>query len=346
MENYLFLLIVGIIFFATLFTFLFVYIIVQRLREKHTTEKIEQYKKQYNVELYLYLIEEEKLSDHLIPESWLKLKAIEEMLTGYIDSITGDAVLSRITAYAEQYLQAHYRQQLKSYKWSTRMNVLYKIEDFYMNFLIDDVVKMLKSNEKYSKEEYFQMYKLLVLFHHEDFFYYLLHPKMELGELDYKKLLYYFDQQQIEMIIEQYENLSITIQKMVIEMIGIKYYGEFISFLESRLTDEISEIRIRSLKSIGNIGLIRDASLYLPFVHSIYWEERLMLAKLLVHVPPEISIDYLYELLKDSSWWVRLQAARSILSHKKGNETLKRVISSSDDAFAIDMAKEVLRKEK
>lgn len=329
---------------GTLLTILFVYIVLQRIRQDRKTEKIKQFKKQHSTSLYLYLMEGEPLPNSCVPVTKWKRQAIEEMLSSYMHNIAGDMLTSQVNTYTEQYLQEHYRKQLKSHKWSTRLNVLYKIADFHMYFLMDDVLQLLNSKQKFSKDEYFQMYRLLAIFRHESFFYYLLQPKKEIGELDYKKLLNYLDQHQLEMIIEQYEKLPFILQKSVIEIVGIKHLSEFSLFLEERLNEDVPEIRIRSLKSIGQIGLIRDVSLYLPFTQSVYWEERMMAAKLLAYIPLTMSKSYLYDLLEDSSWWVRFQAVHSILSHKNGVEMLERMITSIDDRFAIDIAKEVLGK--
>lgn len=333
-----------ILVLSTLLTILFVYIVLQRIRQNRETVKIKQFKKQHSTSLYLYLTEGEELPNSCIPVTKWKRKAIEEMLSSYMNNLAGDMVTSQVNAYTELYLQDYYRKQLRNHKWSTRLNVLYKIADFHMYFLIDDVVQLLNSKQKYSKDEYFQMYRLLAIFRHEAFWDHLLRPKKELGELDYKKLFTYLDQHQLEMIIEQYEKLPVILQKSVIEIVGSKHLSEFSFFLEERLKEDILEIRIRSLKSIAQIGLIRDVSLYLPFAQSVHWEERMMVAKLLANIPLTMSKTYLYNLLKDSSWWVRFQAAHSILSHKNGVEMLERIITSTDDRFAMDMAKAVLGK--
>lgn len=330
---------------GTLLTILFVYIVLQRIRQERVTVKIKQFKKQYSTSLYLYLTEGDALPNSFIPSTMWKKQAIEEMLSSYSNNIAGDRMISQVNAYTEKYLLEHYRKQLKSPKWSTRLNVLYKIVDFHMYFLIDDVLQLLHSKQSYSKEEYFQMYRLLAIFRHEGLLNLLIHPGIEFGELDYKKLLYSLDQDQLETLIEQYEHLPFLLKKSLIEIIGIKHLNEFVLFLEQRLYEDVPEIRIRALKSIGEIGFIRDLSLYLPFAQSVHWEERMMLAKILAYVPLSRSYSHLYNLLMDSSWWVRFQAARSIFSHKKGEEVLERIITSANDQFAIDMAKEVLGKD-
>ncbi|MGG3449374.1 HEAT repeat domain-containing protein [Domibacillus aminovorans] len=343
-ENKLLLLLIGILLLISLLIAVFIYIIVQRMIETRSLAKVEQYIKKHNDKLYLYLIEGKVLSKDLIPHTRLDIRAIEEMLVRYTKNISGEDVLFRITAYMERYLQEHYRKQLKSSKWSIRINALYKISDFRLYFLVNDVFEMLNSQKKYSKQEYFQMYKVLATFESQNFISFLLHPKADFGEMEYKKLLYYLNQQQFETLIDQYESLPSILKNIIIDIVGMKNLVEFVPFLEKRLNDDSSETRIRALKSIDQIGLIREIDLYYHFLQSPYWEERMMVAKLLVHVPMSKSLPYLQDLLKDSSWWVRSRAAQSIHSNKRGKEILESIMATTNDRFVFDMVQEVIGK--
>lgn len=341
-ENKLFVLVMGIVLCISLLSVLLIYLITQRFRETRSLAKVEQYIKQHNVEMYLYLIEGKVLSEGLIPQTRLDIRAIEEMIVCYTKNLSGEDILFRITAYMERYLQEHYRKQLKSSKWSIRINTLYKIADFRLYFLLDDVLGMLNRSKNYSRDEYFQMYKILATFESDELIPFLLQPKVKFGELEYKKLLYYLNHRQFDMLLDQYESLSNVLQRMMIDIIGMKHIVEFVPFLENRLNDESLEIRIRALKSIAQIGLIRDIDLYVPFTQSTYWEERMMVTKLLVHAPISQALPHLEVLLKDSSWWVRSAAAKSIHNHKKGKEILESIMITTTDRFAFDMIAEVI----
>lgn len=343
-ESKLFLLLIGIVCFIGLLSILMIYLIIKRIMETRSLAKVEKYIKQHNVELYLHLIEGKALSKDLIPQTKVDIRAIEEMFVRYTNNLSGENILLQITAYMERYLQEHYRKQLKSSKWSIRMNTLYKIADFRLSFLLDDVLDMLNRQKKYSKDEYFQIYKILAAFERDELIPFLLQPKVEFGELEYKKLLYNVNQRQFGLLVDQYECLSSVLKKIVIDIIGMKHIVEFVPFLENKLHNDSSEIRIRALYSIAQIGLIRDVDLYVPFTQSEYWEERMMTAKVLTHVSLSQSLPYLQELLKDSSWWVRSSAAKSIYAHKKGKEILESIMSTITDRFAADMITEVIEK--
>ena len=70
---------------GTLLTILFVYIVLQRIRQDRETEKIKQFKKQHSTSLYLYLMEGEQLPNSCIPVTKWKRQAIEEMLSSYME---------------------------------------------------------------------------------------------------------------------------------------------------------------------------------------------------------------------------------------------------------------------
>lgn len=125
---------------------------------------------------------------------------------------------------------------------------------------------------------------------------------------------------------------------------GLKRDIEYLPHLEVQLKQEDVEIRIRSLRAIYEIGVIINPETYLPFVKSPIWEERLMIAKLFQLLPLSYTLPHLQILLEDESWWVRSQAARTMMNDKNGRESLEEYIENSSDRYAIDMAYEALGK--
>lgn len=345
MGNIIYILSFSIAFIIFLLFLFLIFFFIVKATENYTNAKIKQYLEQHDKQWYPYFIEGKELEANVAPHNRFELKAIEQLLIGYTKTVADNAVLSRISSFAELYLLKHYRKQLRRKKWSIRINTLYRIVDFRMRQMVPDVLEMLKRPKSYSKEEYIQIYKILVIFNHEDALSHLLEPKFPLGEFEYKKLLFDLEPAKLALFIDQFDELPEALKYIVFETTGIKHMAQYLPFLESRLVSEQSEIRIRALKSIIQIGVISNLELYLPFLHSAYWEERLMLAKLLAYVPSTQSTPYLRQLLHDPSWWVRSQATQTLRNSKLGKETLKSVIASSDDRYAIDIAIEALEKE-
>lgn len=70
-----------------------------------------------------------------------------------------------------------------------------------------------------------------------------------------------------------------------------------------------------------------------------------MFTKILLHIPEHLSRPYLETLIEDEVWLVRKQAATSLAKIKNGTISLNKIIQSSNDPYAVDAAKESLRKE-
>ncbi|WP_029326861.1 HEAT repeat domain-containing protein [Bacillus coahuilensis] len=63
-----------------------------------------------------------------------------------------------------------------------------------------------------------------------------------------------------------------------------------------------------------------------------------MAIKISEYMRKEEFIPPLTTLMKDSSYYVRSQAAQALLRMKNGRELLKKICLTSDDAYARDMA--------
>lgn len=345
MSETLLLMVMLILVFLLILASVFVYLLVQRKKEFEFEKKLRAYKEQTRTAWFDYLIEGKTLEDKLIPKTKFDMQAADEVLIRYAKSTSDQFIVHQIMLFTQNYLEDYYRKQLQSKSWSVRMNTLHKISDFQMRFLMDDVVTMMESEHDYSAEEYLQMYKLFSLFLPKYFLQLLLERQHPFGEFEYKKLLVEFELEQLELLIERFDQVSPKLQYIILDVIGVRKYVSCIHFLEQQLNNKDVEVRIRALKSIAEIGFISKISLYTPFIASSSWEERLMVAKVLLHAPMEESVKYLESLMSDEVWWVRLQAAQTLRSHKTGIKTLEAVVQTSNDQFAIDMAKEMLGRE-
>jgi len=222
------------------------------------------------------------------------------------------------------------------------MNAMYRIIDFYIDSLVNDC-KALKARNL-SAEEQFLLLKIYSSFDSKTFLKEFLSLTVAFSEFEYKKLLAGVSSEILEELLDCFDKLPLNVQCSIIDILGIKRNSEYLSFLESMLQHENTEIRIRSLKAIYAIGIISDLNQYMPFIDSSIWEERLMMAKLLGVLPLSEAGLHLEKLLTDQSWWVRSQAATTIGKYKDGEKLLKQVILETKDSFAADMANEVLKK--
>ncbi|NGP45352.1 HEAT repeat domain-containing protein [Bacillaceae bacterium SIJ1] len=294
---------------------------------------------------YEYLIEGKSVPATLLPNNEFERDAADLVLTRYAHNIASEDVTKRIIQFTNTYLEDYYRKRLRSRRRSVHINALHKIMDFQMKFLLNDVYQSLERKIKYTPEQYLLMYKVISLFDQKRFVHYLLHPNFRLGEHEYRYLLIELQTAQITTLLKRFNDLPQNFQYVFIDLLGVQHYLQHISFLEGLLDDEDVEIRVRSLKAIANIGYPSSVERYKPFVHSGNWVERLMAAKLLVHLSEEHTLELLTELLEDSSWEVRSQAASSLKETRDGIQRLKQFMSTSEDEYAKHMVKDVLGRE-
>ncbi|WP_368505011.1 HEAT repeat domain-containing protein [Alkalihalophilus sp. As8PL] len=343
MSDMIQLLILIIIGLGSALSIILIYLLVNRLIEKRKLKRLDNYYKEYSMQLYRYLVQNEALPNGLRATSPLKVKAIEYMLSTYINHIHDQGAWLRISQYADDQLAPYYQKALKSRKWSRRMNALYRMVDYRMESLIGIVDQMIQTRKRYSQEEYFQMYKLLASVNHPNVIKYLIEQHAGLSENEYRTILTEIDSELFKEILCEYERLPPIMKSAVIDVIGMKNRVEYIELLEKWLGEGEQEIRIRIMKAVCKIGYVHHFEHYIPFIESTHWEERMLMARLLgVIYVPEVNI-YLRPLMNDSSWWVRQQAARSLIQTRGGKEVLEEIISSGEDRYAIDIAGESLR---
>lgn len=333
----LLLLIIVLVFILIFFT---CYLTFERAREVSGVRKKEVYIREKQMLWYRYFRDEEKFHVSLIPTNKFEIQAIEELFLSYLNNLFTPAILKKIELFSNQYLKLHFSGLLRSRKWSERINAMERIIDFRMDSLLEVCEKM--DERKLSHEEYFQLLKIYAVFMEEQFVNKLLNLQKLFSEYEYKKLLISVDEDVLNGLMNRMEELSDTCQYVIIDILGIKRNMDNLSFLESQLGHSNDEIRIRSLKAIYELGIIIEPEKYVHFNVSPIWEERLMHAKLLGNLPISYSLPYLEALLKDDSWWVRSQAAKTIGKDKRGAEILQSFIETASDQFAIDMANEVL----
>ncbi|PKR83420.1 HEAT repeat domain-containing protein [Heyndrickxia camelliae] len=332
----------GIILLSVFLLFVCIYLSIRRGIEVAHLQKKNSYIKNNQTLWYRYFRDEISFTRKLIPKDKFEIQGLEEIFLVYIKHLSNESIQNKIKQFSNQHLKQYYQKKLKSRKWSSRMNAMYRIIDFYIDSLVNDC-KALKARNL-SAEEQFLLLKIYSSFDSKTFLKEFLSLTVAFSEFEYKKLLAGVSSEILEELLDCFDKLPLNVQCSIIDILGIKRNSEYLSFLESMLQHENTEIRIRSLKAIYAIGIISDLNQYMPFIDSSIWEERLMMAKLLGVLPLSEAGLHLEKLLTDQSWWVRSQAATTIGKYKDGEKLLKQVILETKDSFAADMANEVLKK--
>ena len=335
--DFLLLVILVLLLILCIFT---LYIFFQRQRESYFNYRRDTYIKNNSQLWYDYLLHDEHFSITLVPRGRPQVEGVETIFLSYLKNISNVKIEQIIRNFSNLYLRKYYEKDLASKRWSIRMNALYRITDFQMDELIDTCRKLDEKN--ISEEEYFQLLKIYSLFQPGLFMEKIRSFKVSYSGSEYRRLFVLLEEDVFIRFFDNFDMWPASIQFAVIDTAAVKRSMKYINRLELLLTHETDEIRIRALKGLFEIGLIEDINIYVPFVTSEIWEERLMIAKIFKYIPLSYTYSYLEQLLQDEKWWVRSQAAQTIAEQQDGVEKLKQFIASSEDNYAIDIAQEIV----
>lgn len=293
---------------------------------------------------YQYLLQNGAFFKEMIPKNESEIEAAESLLLSYLRNTSNYTIRLKIYFFAKSYFTDYYKRGLKSKSWSKRMNTMYRISDFRLDSLVKYVDKMKVKNR--SLDEKFQILKMYSLLSKNKFIEKFLTTKTVFSETEYKMLFTLVEDDILVEILKKLDVLPQSAQYALIDTIALNGNMQFVELLEQCISHENTEIRIRTLKALEKIGVLKSIDMYIPFVESPLWEERLMVAKLFKHAPLSYTYQYLVVLLQDQNWWVRSQAATTIIENRGGAEKLQEFIRTATDRYAIEIANEVLSKRK
>ncbi|AXI00132.1 hypothetical protein DV702_10630 [Sporosarcina sp. PTS2304] len=343
MNSLLLFMIVLIISLFLVLVLLFLLLLFYRFRQVKNKKTIANYIELHQSKWLDYLLGGELSAELKKPANTLELEAIDELFFRIRYHFSSDELTKKIDQYASEYMKTYYVKQLNYRNSGIRLNVLNKIYLYEFSFLHEEIMNRLKKSN--SKEEYLLLCKIIAKNSSSDFVSYYANPKRRLGEFDYKRLIVELDESQTRLLAKDFDALPDPLKYSLLDIVGAKFYLDWLPLLHYCLDDSDPELRIRALKSIALLEVTPTYSMYEEFASSSIWEERLMVAKIFASAPEEQAEVILNRLITDSSYAVRMQAAKSMKMLKNGQQTLYSVITNSTDEFAVDLAEEMLGKE-
>ena len=332
----------SIIFLLFIVIGLYVLLVIQRINTIKRKRKIEAIIEARQEDWYALLIDGNLKVDKLAPTNALEIEAADQVLYRYRQNFDSELIHRKTFEFTELYLELSYREKLKSKQWSVRMNTLLRIRLYKLEYMAEDVLNMLSSKRKHSKEEILNIYKIIGMMYPEKFMAYFINPIIQLGEFDYRRIIVTLQTTQLVLLIKQFDELPKVMQYVIVDVVGDKFYIELLPLLQKCLSSDDIELRIRALKAVAHLDTCLDSNVAESFAISDVWEERLMIAKIYANAPLEVAHDSLTKLLSDPVYQVRKQAAESLKIIRTGDEVLQIFIQQSDDKFAVEMATEIV----
>jgi hypothetical protein len=341
-QEVLFLTIITLSLLFLLF-FLLVYLMSRKIYDIKKRRKIEEYKNKIYPRVFSIIVEGDLVRGLGFEKKTIKQKAMEELLSKYVKILEGEEEKKRLSELATLCLKDYYRKRLQSKRWSHRMNALYHIEDFHMIELIDEVV-LLTKKKKISHQETIHILRILATFQYSGLRELLPNKYHYLSEYDYRSILTRLDHGLFEQFILSFHKSPTSLKYAILDVISVKKATEYRIFTENVFSTYQGEMKLRALKALAELGYIKNIQPCLEMMYSSKWQERMVAAKLIGSIKEVKGIPRLIELLHDQTWWVRSQAGQSISQFPHGKEILQKVLETSKDTYAKDMAWDWLHK--
>lgn len=335
--------IVAIVILLGFVAILFLYLVLMNRRQQRKEKRIIGYFKQHEKEWYDYLVKNTPLTKQKGHKT--NKDAVDKLFVTYMLTINNKEVRDRITDYAELNMKSYYLKQLQSKNLAQRINGLHRVLLFNMSFAEPIIEKQLKVGKIGSIEEYLLLLQIIAKYNSSLFLAHMYQPRFVFHEYEYNVLLMKIDSTYIEQFQNNFEELPMELRLSLLTYFSFNANSgdNALPFYESLLSSIYTEIRIRALKDIASFGLITSLEPYYEFLTSAYWEERLMLAKILPFSSDSQAYELLKKLMTDSEWTVRRQAALSLKSMKQGRQILQEIIENKEDLYAAEMAQEILK---
>ncbi|MGG1663359.1 HEAT repeat domain-containing protein [Brevibacillus sp. NRS-1366] len=294
-----------------------------------------------------------KSCETFIPVKRYQFEALEDFFSEYLSNFKLESEEDTIVVFAESYFAPVYKKRLWKGNWSTRMNTLYFIDLFRIKSLQDDLLRHLK-RRKCSPEETHLIYNVLATFEFDQFQDLLKESKEMPPFLLIQVMSRLIDQINVEHYLEIFQELPLYWKKGFLDVVREKNLrSEKIQhLLESLVQDDSTdkELRIRAIKTIGSLGCLTSPEMILRMIEKKeednYWHtpeaavEKMMVARLMGNIKNDCFIPYLERFISDSSYNVRVEAAKSIRKFKHGKERLQEIAASHADLYAREIAME------
>lgn len=290
-------------------------------------------------------------AEHFVPQKRYQYEALEDTFSAFLSNVKFEKEFEPISAFVERYFVPWYRKRLRSRSWSVRMNTLYFISRFKIEWMQPDLIDHL-SSKRCTPEETFEIFILLGEFEYENILE-LMKDARELPVFILNELLYQLvSQDNVDAYVDGFFEYTHSWQGAILEAIRNKHLRseKLQLLLEQLMVSEHSELRVKALKTISSLGYLSTIDPFIQWVDTNrekgIWDhpqtdgERLMAARLMGSIRHDRFIPYLNTLIGDKSYGVRTEAAKSLRMYRQGKSMLTVLASTHPDAFARSIAQE------
>ncbi|MBB6634406.1 HEAT repeat domain-containing protein [Cohnella thailandensis] len=290
-------------------------------------------------------------ADSFVPRKKHHFEALENTFGDFLSNVRVEGDFSHFNDVMERYFVPWYREQLRSRSWSERMNALYFIHRFRLASMQPELIRHL-SGKSCSEEEKHEIFLLLADFGYEGL------PDLMGGSRELPTFLLnelmcrIVSQDKIDEYVERFEDLSAPWQSALLEAARELHLrtDKLQELLERLMSSDRPELRVKALKTLAALGHLSSIEAFLNWLEtskkSGEWDrpqsagEKLMAARLMGSIRRERFLPHLQELIGDSAYGVRAEAARSLRQYSQGKRMLSELSVNHPDAYARSIAQE------
>jgi len=281
-----------------------------------------------------------------------EFEAFEDYLSDYLEIFQLGSKGGRIKDLTAVSLTERYRKLLYSNRWSARMNSLFFIRLFRMDHLLEEVLTLLSSRHCTPKEQY-EIYLFLAEVHNNHAVDLILKSNRSLPDFMLRELLDRFiSLENFEEYIVRFHQYPRDWRLCMVDVFRDKNLRSQPLFvlLETIALQEDHELRLRAMKAIAALGYVTSPSFVVELFNKVCQNgvdtaDKILLSRIMGEVRYSCFIPLLEHLIKDKSYLVRNESAKSIRKYKGGIERLLRIADTHADGFARDAALEWIERE-
>ncbi|EXJ23245.1 hypothetical protein ADIAL_1392 [Alkalibacterium sp. AK22] len=326
---------------------IFIFVLVKKIGMKILAKKKADIRKAYEESVIQFIsLNDTELS--LRPETLLEKKVLREIILEYSDYMT-DSKRDVLAEAAQTAAVSHKVSRYLSSNSSSKQKIgTYLAGEYKLDEMTDQLLVQLDTT---NDELLFVTARSLIRLGDARHLNRILFQANLTNRLDRKQvrtLLESVKSDISDFLSEAIHSENCSLQTVALEEAGKRHYAKSIEWIRFFLMHEQKELRVSALKAAYSVGDMGDED-FLAAVFSVSqdpeWEVRAFLAKYLRKIRLERSIEVLQTFVTDQNWYVRHNAAESLLFQGEKGKSALSALLDADDPFARDAARAVLQKE-
>lgn len=199
-------------------------------------------------------------------------KGAKQIFFAFIRNGSTPSIEKRITEFLSEHHKEYYKKELNSNAWARRVNALTEITDFKIEGFTD--IYSEQKIARFSRDERV-LYVIYLSIFDKVRFEALSFSRLDLNEYESKLIFNRLSDDYLLELKGSFHLMPDPTQCAYMDIVSTVRNAQVVEWLESQLSNEKLELRIRALRNIYSTGYVINAEKYVPFFSSEHWQERM-----------------------------------------------------------------------